>query len=759
MVNISDAGVTAVVLVSVLIGFCVALFYAWETSKIALRPDVVSMQNVDSTSGLLNHQQVRGNDNQERSLENVATIVDAIAEGANAFLMMEYIYLAVFVAGFSVIVLIAVGATTKHWDDAALTMVAFILGAGTSILSGFIGMRIAVFANGRVAKSAIEGIGAAFQTAFKAGTVMGFALVSLGVLMLFITIKLFALYYKDYMSITGSDVCRRMFESISGFGLGGSSVALFARVGGGIYTKAADVGADLVGKVEKNIPEDDPRNPAVIADNVGDNVGDIAGMGADLFGSFAESTCAALVLTSQSLELSISPAALGFPLAISAVGIIMSLLTTFFSTACFLVKEKADVEQSLKRQLIVSTILMSPTVFLLAYGFLPNSFSVAGKDGVMYWHIGFCILAGLWSGLIIGFVTEYYTSHSYSPVREVSESCKTGAATNIIFGLALGYKSVIVPVFCIAATIYLSFSLAGMYGIAMAALGILSTLPVGLTIDAYGPISDNAGGIAEMAHMGPHIRDATDALDAAGNTTAAIGKGFAIGSAAFVSLALFGAFVNTIGLPNVDILHPFVFAGLLVGAMLPYWFSAMTMKSVGDAAMAMVHEVRRQFQGENGVRLMAGTQKPDYATCVSIATTAALREMIAPGCLVIFTPLLTGFLFGYEALCGVLVGALVSGVQIAISASNTGGAWDNAKKYIEAGGLEVEIEGEGKRQSKKGDDVHKAAVTGDTVGDPLKDTSGPSLNILIKLMAIISLVFARAFPSDGYFVRLCNVGK
>jgi len=339
MVNISDAGVTAVVLVSVLIGFCVALFYAWETSKIALRPDVVSMQNVDSTSGLLNHQQVRGNDNQERSLENVATIVDAIAEGANAFLMMEYIYLAVFVAGFSVIVLIAVGATTKHWDDAALTMVAFILGAGTSILSGFIGMRIAVFANGRVAKSAIEGIGAAFQTAFKAGTVMGFALVSLGVLMLFITIKLFALYYKDYMSITGSDVCRRMFESISGFGLGGSSVALFARVGGGIYTKAADVGADLVGKVEKNIPEDDPRNPAVIADNVGDNVGDIAGMGADLFGSFAESTCAALVLTSQSLELSISPAALGFPLAISAVGIIMSLLTTFFSTACFLVKE------------------------------------------------------------------------------------------------------------------------------------------------------------------------------------------------------------------------------------------------------------------------------------------------------------------------------------------------------------------------------------------------------------------------------------
>jgi len=758
LLKIGDEAVTAVVLCSVLVGFLVAIYYAWRTSQINLRPSTESL--------MAEHRQEASSDAHEQKIESIASIVDAIAEGANAFLMKEYLYLSIFVAAFSIIVLVAVGASTNHWDDAALAMTAFILGAGTSILSGFIGMRIAVYANGRVAKSAIEGIGAAFQVAFKAGTVMGFALVSLGVLMLFITIKSFILYYVDYLK--NPEISKRLFEAISGFGLGGSSVALFARVGGGIYTKAADVGADLVGKVEKGIPEDDPRNPAVIADNVGDNVGDIAGMGADLFGSFAESTCAALVLTSQSPDLFDEPASLGFPLVISAVGIFVSLITTFFATTCFVVKTKEDVEPSLKRQLIVSTILMTPTIFLIAYGFLPPFFSVGGKMFVKWWHIAFCIIAGLWSGLIIGFITEYYTSHSYSPVREVSESCKTGAATNIIFGLALGYKSVIVPTFCIAGTIYLSFSLAGMYGIAMAALGILSTLPVGLTIDAYGPISDNAGGIAEMAHMGEHIRDHTDALDAAGNTTAAIGKGFAIGSAAFVSLALFGAFVNTITdyksqhLKHVDILHPFVFAGLLVGAMLPYWFSAMTMKSVGQAAYAMVEEVRGQFNNNPGI--MNGTEAPDYAKCVGIATAAALQEMIAPGCLVIFTPLITGFLFGHEALCGVLVGALVSGVQIAISASNTGGAWDNAKKYIEAGGLDIVLQEADKkngtpavtRKSQKGDDVHKAAVTGDTVGDPLKDTSGPSLNILIKLMAIISLVFARAFPADGYFVRLCN---
>jgi len=754
--TVSDSAVTAIILMSVLVGFLVAIYYAYQTSLISLKPS--------SEPLLPGHQQEASGDAQEQQITRVAEIVQAISDGANAFLYKEYVYLAVFIAGFSIIVLIAIGASTNNWIDGALAMTAFILGAGTSILAGFIGMRIAVYANGRVAKSAYGGIGPAFQVAFKAGTVMGFALVSLGLLLLFITIKMFILSYPAYLS--DQVACERLYEAVSGFGLGGSSVALFARVGGGIFTKAADVGSDLVGKVEKNLPEDDARNPAVIADNVGDNVGDIAGMGADLFGSFAESTCAALVLTAQSADLFQSPAALGFPLVITAVGILASLITTFFATTCCLVEVKADVEKSLKLQLVVSTLIMSPVIFLLAFGFLPASFVISGKSNVLWWHIAFCILAGLWSGLIIGFITEYYTSHTYSPVRDVAESCKTGAATNIIFGLALGYKSVIVPVFCIAGTIFLSFSLAGMYGIAMAALGILSTLPVGLTIDAYGPISDNAGGIAEMAHMGDHIREHTDALDAAGNTTAAIGKGFAIGSAAFVSLALFGAFVNTIRdmtnqpLKHVDILHPFVFAGLLLGAMLPYWFSAMTMKSVGDAAYAMVQEVRRQF-AENPA-ILAGTQQPDYAACVSISTEAALKEMIAPGCLVIFTPLISGFLFGHELTCGILVGALVSGVQIAISSSNTGGAWDNAKKYIESGGMMVDVyDADGnttaRRPSKKGDDVHKAAVVGDTVGDPLKDTSGPSLNILIKLMAIISLVFARAFPLVGYLPLLFGV--
>jgi len=594
---------------------------------------------------------------------------------------------------------------------------------------------------------------------------MGFALVSLGVLMLFITINLFRLKYDTWDK--DSKVTQSLYEAVAGFGLGGSTVGLFARVGGGIYTKAADVGADLVGKVEKGIPEDDPRNPAVIADNVGDNVGDIAGMGADLFGSFAEATCAAQVLTAQSVTASVnqSAAALGLPLLIIATGIVTCFLTTFFSTHLFVVKSKEDVEPSLKRQLIVSTLIETPVLILLTYILLPNDtvFSVDDKhQSVRWWHVFFCIAAGLWSGLIIGFITEYYTSHSYVPVREVADSCKTGAATNVIFGLALGYKSVIVPVFCIAGTIYLAFSLAGMYGIAMAALGILSTLPCALTIDAYGPISDNAGGIAEMAHMGEHIRDHTDALDAAGNTTAAIGKGFAIGSAAFVSLALFGAFVETTRnktnqavLATVNILEPWVFAGLLVGAMLPYWFSAMTMKSVGQAAYSMVEEVRQQFRTIPG--LMEGTGRPDYARCVGIATEAAVAEMIAPGLLVVISPILTGFLFGPTALAGLLAGSLVSGVQIAISASNTGGAWDNAKKYIEAGGVQVPVDAEKSnetRPSKKGDDVHKAAVTGDTVGDPLKDTSGPSLNILIKLMAIISLVFARAFPEVGYLPQL-----
>eukprot|EP00163_Fabomonas_tropica_P024824 TRINITY_DN4277_c0_g3_i2.p1 TRINITY_DN4277_c0_g3~~TRINITY_DN4277_c0_g3_i2.p1 ORF type:complete len:620 (+),score=230.93 TRINITY_DN4277_c0_g3_i2:278-2137(+) len=611
-------------------------------------------------------------------------------------------------------------------------------------------MRIAVAANSRTALQSMKSLAQGFDCAFRAGLVMGFGLTAMAVLNLFISILLFRLYF-------GSEAEHApfLFDAISSYGLGGSSIALFGRVGGGIYTKAADVGADLVGKVEQGIPEDDPRNPAVIADNVGDNVGDVAGMGADLFGSFAESSCAALVLVAQAPTLQGSWPALMFPLAISAAGIIICFFTSFIATNVLLVKDIPDIEPSLKRQLLISTVLMTPVIYLLCVLFLPKEFQLLHDiEATLYtvknWHVFFCVASGLWSGLIIGYITEYYTSHSYGPVRELSDSCKTGAATNVIYGLALGYKSVIVPVFCLCITIYVGFRLAGTFGIAVAALGILSTLSIGLTIDCYGPISDNAGGIAEMAGMGHEIRKRTDALDAAGNTTAAIGKGFAIASAALVSLALFGAFIRrafpptastvggvtvyTNGIPTI--LNPFAFAGLLYGSMLPYWFSAMTMKSVGNAALEMVEEVRDQFKNIPG--LMDGSGTPDYDRCVRISTVASLKEMLPPGALVMLTPLIVGFLFSKNMLAGVLIGGLVSGVQMAISSSNTGGAWDNAKKYIEAGYL-----------GGKGTEAHTAAVIGDTVGDPLKDTSGPALNILMKLMAIISLVFSASIKSHG----------
>jgi len=523
-----------------------------------------------------------------------------------------------------------------------------------------------------------------------------------------------------------------------------------------------------VGKVERNIPEDDPRNPAVIADNVGDNVGDIAGMGADLFGSFAEASCAALVIASQTSQvqdnvngelISVSYiwqywGYVSFPLVVSAVGILVCFLTSFLATHIFPAKVPEAIEPTLKQQLLVSTVLMTPTLLGLSFLCLPSDAIYEGRyvtnNDLNYvkgktahnWSVFICLASGLWAGLAIGYITEYFTSNQNQPVREVADACKTGAATNIIMGLALGYKSVIIPVFALAFAAFLSHELAGYYGISMAALGILSTLSIGLTIDAFGPISDNAGGIAEMCNLGEETRDFTDSLDAAGNTTAAIGKGFAIGSAAFVSLALFSGFVTVIqnrnkhALPSVDILQAFPFAGLLVGAMIPYWFSAMTMKSVGKAAFAMVQEVRRQFHENPGI--MEGTSDPDYEECVRISTDASLKEMFAPGALILLTPLIVGFFFGVQALAGVLAGSLVSGVQMAVSASNTGGAWDNAKKYIEKGHGGM---------GGKGSDAHKAAVVGDTVGDPLKDTSGPSLNIVMKLMAIISLVFARAFPT------------
>ncbi|KAF2301411.1 hypothetical protein GH714_023900 [Hevea brasiliensis] len=625
--------------------------------------------------------------NDHSVVAKCADIQCAISEGATSFLFTEYQYVGMFMVAFAILIFLFLGSVEGFSTKSQ------------PFVSGFLGMKIATYANARTTLEARKGVGKAFITAFRSGAVMGFLLAANGLL---------------------------------GWWC--------------IYTKAADVGADLVGKVERNIPEDDPRNPAVIADNVGDNVGDIAGMGSDLFGSYAESSCAALVVASiSSFGINHEFTSMLYPLLISSVGILVCLITTLFATDFFEIKAVKEIEPALKKQLIISTILMTVGIAIVTWIGLPSSFTIYNfgtQKVVKNWQLFLCVAVGLWAGLIIGFITEYYTSNAYSPVQDVADSCRTGAATNVIFGLALGYKSVIIPIFAIAVSIFVSFSFAAMYGIAVAALGMLSTIATGLAIDAYGPISDNAGGIAEMAGMSHRIRERTDALDAAGNTTAAIGKGFAIGSAALVSLALFGAFVSRASISTVDVLTPKVFIGLIVGAMLPYWFSAMTMKSVGSAALKMVEEVRRQFNTIPG--LMEGHAKPDYATCVKISTDASIKEMIPPGALVMLTPLIVGTFFGVETLSGVLAGSLVSGVQIAISASNTGGAWDNAKKYIEAGASE-----HARTLGPKGSEPHKAAVIGDTIGDPLKDTSGPSLNILIKLMAVESLVFAPFFATHG----------
>merc|ERR1719329_56713 len=525
-----------------------------------------------------------------------------------------------------------------------------------------------------------------------------------------------------------------IFNAIAGFGLGGSSIALFGRVGGGIYTKAADVGADLSGKNEYGMDEDDPRNPACIADNVGDNVGDIAGMGADLFGSFAEATCAALVLASSAPALASSWTSVMYPVLISSCGIVVGILTLIVCGCFYPVKELPDVEKALKGVLVISTVLMTPVAIGLSYTCLPDEFSLGTESAkhVKWWYCALSICLGLWSGLFIGYMTEYYTSHSYTPVREISETQKVSAATGIIYGLALGYLSCIVPVICLGVTILIAHTYCGMFGVALGALGMLGTMTMALTIDAYGPISDNAGGIAEMAGLPETVRGLTDCLDAAGNTTAAIGKGFAIGSAALVSLALFGAFTVRAEIDGVDILDAWVFTGLLYGAMMPYAFAAWTMKSVGKAANDMVKECLEQFPKIMGPEQM----KPDYERCIRISTEASLREMIAPGALVILSPIIAGLVLGKKTCAGLLSGALVSSVQLAISMSNSGGAWDNSKKYISAGGLGKEFT--------KGSEAHKNSVTGDTVGDPLKDTSGPALNIVMKLTAIISLVFGTA---------------
>lgn len=676
---------------------------------------------------------------EKEDSDRLKAIHGAIAEGAMAFLKQEYKVMGIFMLAFAVVIALLIDDQhTENVSEGIYTAGAFLFGAVISIVSGYIGMKVATAGNARTTVSARNNIGDAFRVALNSGAVMGFSLVGLATLGLIVI-------YLVMGAILPDDLPNNvMMEIIAGFGLGGSSIALFARVGGGIFTKAADVGADLVGKVEKGIPEDDPRNPAVIADNVGDNVGDVAGMGADLFGSCAESTCAALVISALAFANDIN--GMLYPIMITAVGIPVSLVTKLLVN----VHTEEQVAPALKKLLMISSALMAIAIYFVTAAMVPETFIINNNEYTsmgVYW----CFLSGLIAGLAVGLLTEYYTSDQYQPVKDIAESCKTGAATNIIFGLALGYKSTVLPYLAIAVSIFVSWQLADMYGIAIASLGMLGTLVIALSIDAYGPVADNAGGIAEMVGLDKEVRRRTDILDSAGNTTAAIGKGFAIGAAILTSLALFGAFLthsqnllredpnfgpayNLIN--DITLLDPVVFTSLFIGAVLPYLFSAMTMKSVGAAAFDMIEEVRRQFREIPGI--MEGQGRPQYGQCVAISTKAALREMIAPGVLIMGTPLVVGFLFGVQAVAGILAGSLVTGGVLAIASSNSGGAWDNAKKYIEAGHL-----------GGKGSEEHKAAVVGDTVGDPLKDTSGPSLNILIKLSAILSLVFAPFFVNYG----------